>query len=131
MKKLSNGRLETAKTIVLAAIKRAEFNEDGTRKTYQKKLIRGNEVVSESRETYGAHVVYDGVNDALRAAGFNDPKSVIAQLEQAGVIWGHVARGGYRIYNAADRKPRTEKPARETKASARVADILKAAGISQ
>jgi hypothetical protein len=56
--------------------------------------------------TKGVHSVYDGVNAELKRLGF-DPISTVDALVKAGVVEGHLTKGGFRIYVNGE-KPVTE-----------------------
>jgi len=80
-------------------------------------FVKGAIEVQKKKGWKGAHVVYSGLNDAIRKMFDVDPRTVIAELAQEGKLVVKTARGGAIVYLPADA------PAGDSKADTLIAEV--------
>jgi hypothetical protein len=61
-------------------------------------FVKGAIEVQKRQGWKGAHVVYSGLNDAIRKLFNVDPRAIIAQLRDEGKLVVKTARGGAIVY---------------------------------
>ena len=87
-------------------------------KTQVLDFVKGAIEVQKRKGFKGAHVVYSGLNDAIRKAFNVDPRLTLAELEKDGKLVIKPARGGAIAYLPGD------KSIEPSKADALIAEVL-------
>lgn len=86
-------------------------------KTKVLEFVKGAIEVQKKKGFKGAHVVYSGLNDAIRKLFDLDPREILNELKEDGKLVIKTAKGGAIVYLAGD-------TAADTKADTLIAEVL-------